>query len=99
MLKEIGSEFWKVELSNKINLSFDNQSNFMLSGRTALDFLIRDIKAQKSFKKVYMPSYCCYSMIEPFLRHGVDVIFYDVLINDNGGLKFDIDIDMNVMRY
>ena len=104
MLKEIGSEFWEVESTNKIYSKFDSQSIFMLSGRTALDFIIRDVMAQKSFKRVYMPSYCCHSMIEPFLKHGVEVIFYDVSINDNGGLKFDIDININcdaifVMQY
>lgn len=102
--KEIGSEFWEVECVEKENSNLDENGCFMLSGRTALDFIIRDIKVYKSFKRVYMPSYCCHSMIEPFLRHGVDVIFYDVLINDNGGLKFDIDIDMEcdailVMQY
>lgn len=103
-LKEIGSEFWEVECVEKANSSLDENACFMLSGRTALEFLIRDIKTQKSFKRVYMPSYCCHSMIEPFLRHGVDVIFYDVSINDNGGIKFNIDIDMEcdvifVMQY
>lgn len=103
-LKELGSEFWDVESTNNINSSFDTHSIYMLSGRTALDFIIRDVMAQKPFKNVYIPSYCCHTMIEPFLKNGVDVIFYDVLINDNGGLKFDIDINMEcdaiyVMQY
>jgi len=103
-MKEIGSEFWEVESTNNINLSFDIYSTYMLSGRTSLDFIIKDVMAQKSFKRAYIPSYCCHSMIEPFLKNGVDVIFYDVLINDNGGLKFDIDIKMEcdailVMQY
>lgn len=104
ILKEIGSEFWEVECVEKTNSSLHENACFMLSGRTALDFLIRDIKTQKSFKSVYIPSYCCHTMIEPFLKNGVDVFFYDVLINDNGGFDFDIDINMKcdaifVMQY
>lgn len=80
MMKEIGSEFWE-QLELKITCQErtepDNTVN-LLSGRTALDFIIRDIKASQTFQNVVIPSYCCESMIEPFVRNDVTVHFYKI---------------------
>lgn len=73
-MKEIGSDFWKAEL--KIS-----DIRFLLSGRTALEYIIRDIIFTRKINSVLMPSYCCYTMLEPFIRHGVDVRFYDVFFD------------------
>ncbi len=75
-MKEIGSSF---ELIN----TNGSDTRFFLSGRTALEFIIRDILAQGSVGTVFMPSYCCHSMLEPFVRHGLSVKFYDVFFEDN----------------
>lgn len=73
MLSEIGSEFWqKYDKSNKK----DENEIVVLSGRTALDFVIRDLKASGSFRTIMLPSYCCDSMIEPFVRNDIEVSFY-----------------------
>lgn len=75
MLSEIGSEFWqKYDKSNKN----DENEIIVLSGRTALDFIIRDLKTSGSFRSIMLPSYCCDSMIEPFVRNGIEVSFYQV---------------------
>lgn len=71
MIKEIGSEFW--ELPQK---RFDK--HFFLSGRTALEYIVRDIIVQSTARSVLLPSYCCHTMIEPFVRHGFSIRFYDV---------------------
>jgi len=78
---EIGSEFW-LELDDGATFgqsgSKDGHTFFLLSGRTALDYIIRDIKAGRKIDSVYIPSYCCESMIEPFVRNGIGVKFYEV---------------------
>jgi len=75
-MKEIGSEFW-LEWTKSKGITQDNCA-YLLSGRTALDFIIKDIKTQRRFISVMLPSYCCESMIEPFERNGVEVQFYKV---------------------
>lgn len=78
MHNEIGSEFWqKYDKSNKK----DGNEIAVLSGRTALDFIIRDLKASGDFRSIMLPSYCCDSMIEPFIRNSVEVSFYPVSHN------------------
>lgn len=92
MKKEIGSEFWSESLNNLHNdiryytgLEEFNPV-FALSGRTALDLIIEDIFLARKVESVYMPSFCCESMIEPFVKHGVNPVFYDVVVG-NGGLE------------
>lgn len=80
--REIGSDFWKTELKK-------TDTRFFLAGRTALEYIIRDILVEKTIKSVLMPSYCCYTMIEPFKRHCIQIRFYDVLFQD-GKLTVDI---------
>lgn len=75
-VSEIGSDFFKVEKNNTV---------FLLSGRTAEDYIIRDILETHTIKNVLMPSLCCHTMIEPFIRNGMSVSFYDVVYED--GLK------------
>lgn len=83
MISEIGSEFWNI-------LPKHRQEVFLLSGRTALDFIIRDIKEAGKADSALLPSYCCHTMIEPFLRHGMNIRFYDVYCNPDGGLCANI---------
>ena len=69
-VNEIGSEFWEPEKQGDVK--------YLLTGRTALEFIIRDILAEHKIKSVLMPSYCCHTMIMPFVLHGIEVRFYDV---------------------
>ena len=95
---EIGSEF-HIEISNLLDnidnreipkFGFDSHYLYLLSGRTAIDIICRDILASRRVQNVYMPSYCCSSMIMPFIENGINVLFYDVRYID-GGVYFDID--------
>lgn len=91
MIKEIGSEFWRTDslvLTDHRFLPSDDwpgEKQFFLSGRTALYAIIREIKESLGCSKsltAYLPSYCCHTMIEPFLQQGVSVDFYPVVFSD-----------------
>jgi len=92
MHREIGSEFWEADLGKDCKPISENTYQYLLSGRTALDFIIKDIKVSKEFKTVYLPTYCCHTMIQPFLDNGVTVGFYDVNYS-NGRYTYEIDFE------
>ena len=79
IMKEIGSEFWSTD-------SRRDEKLFFLSGRTALEFIIRDIKASRDVESVALPSWCCHTMIAPFFRHGIQIRFYQVFFDSQRGL-------------
>ena len=81
MEREIGSEFWTEayqSLGIQSILAQWAQPVLTVCGRTALDIIVEDILSSSQPKRVYMPSYCCHTMIEPFLRHGITAEFYNV---------------------
>lgn len=86
---EIGSDFWDVPLSNEV-IRFPPQAAWFVSGRAALSFIIEDIQAGQPLHSAALPSWCCHTMIEPFLTHGVKVLFYPVYPAPNGGLVKDL---------
>lgn len=90
MIKEIGSEFWEIEVNQKSTLISEKNYHLLLTGRTALDFIIKDIQRNKEIKSIYMPSYCCHTMIKPFFDHKIEVKFYDVNFK-NGQYTYEID--------
>lgn len=90
-MKEIGSEFWISD--EKLVPVSERDGLFVLSGRTAIDLILQDILKHRSVKNVYMPAYCCDSMIAPFLRLNIRVDFYDMFFD--GRLKYEIDADKN----
>ena len=75
---ELGSEFWGVPLCGKQNTLNDGNKLFALSGRTALELIAADLKAERGAKSIYMPAYCCDSMIEPFKKQGYEIKLYAV---------------------
>lgn len=101
-MKEIGSEFW-LEHSNSIVgkgsfnklIDFGNDKQLLYTGRTAIDYVLEDIK--ESIRSVYMPAYCCSSMLQPFYERGIDIKFYEVTIENNEivyDINFEKDIDI-----
>lgn len=84
MRSEIGSEFWDIPLNKEENGLFPPNTAWFLSGRDALRAVIRDIRARRHFCAVAMPSWCCDSMIRPFLEEGVEVRFYPVYPGEDG---------------
>ena len=92
---EIGSEYWEFEEElNNDNTEFWNLGQdvkFTLSGRTSIHYVLKNILLNKNVQKVYMPAYCCSSMIQSFIDLGIDVEYYDVYFNEE--LKYNIDLD------
>lgn len=88
-MNEIGSEFWTGStkcggngVESVLPLGYDVR--YVLSGRTALDIVIDDAQKARNIKKAYLPSYCCHTMIEPFIAHGIAIEFYDVVCSSIG---------------
>ena len=102
-IDEIGSEFWSgstPRLSNGKNdiNHMGYQIRYLLSGRTALDLIIKDIVVEKGLFKAYIPSYCCQTMIEPFIKNKIIVNFYDVDYGNEGLLiNYDMRNDCEVI--
>ena len=76
-MREIGSEFWLER--ERGALSHNRDGIYVLSGRTAIDLIVQDIVRTRRVKNVYMPAWCCDSMLLPFLAHRIHVDFYDVV--------------------
>lgn len=92
---EIGSEFWKFDgnliKDNSKFWNFGKDTKFVLSGRTAIFYVLKNILKHKKIRKVYMPSYSCYSMIQAFKDLEIEVEYYDVYFNEI--LKYNIDLE------
>lgn len=87
--REIGSEFWDIPVSEKGGVAFPLETEWFLSGRSALSTIVSDIQKKRNVKTVAMPALCCDSMILPFVKAGVEVRFYPVY-REEGRLKKDI---------
>lgn len=81
---ELGSEFWDMPSNETSATISDRQSRFVLSGRTALELVAQDLISDRGIRSVYLPAFCCESMILPFRRAGLELHFYDVIPSDNG---------------
>ena len=75
---EIGSEFWSVQVKDVPNHFFPKNTQWFLSGRSALTYILKDIIKKSTVHTVALPSWCCESMIIPFLKAGLKVYFYPV---------------------
>lgn len=92
-MKEIGSEFWNIPTRvERTKSPFPNNNSWYLSGRSALNAILDDLCNKHSIKTALLPSWCCDSMIKPFLSHGLKVEFYPVYL-DNNILVQDINAD------
>lgn len=94
MMKEIGSEFWNVPIQKHENTNiFNCDAQWFISGRSALRAIIRDLENKP--KSVALPSWCCDSMIRPFLLEGIEVKFYPIYFEH--GIKQDIRTDCDMI--
>lgn len=87
---EIGSEFWLEQNGNNsevppftVNETMDIK--YLMNGRGAINYLLNELKI--SNRTVYLPSYLCESVIQPFEEHNYSVYFYDI----NDDLTIDIE--------
>ncbi len=74
-MREIGSEFWDVPTADCRNHLFPDTAQWYLSGRGALKAILKDLEGCHT---AAVPSWCCDSMIRPFLEAGMEVRFYPV---------------------
>ena len=81
---ELGSEFWSVPQGDTAAALPDTNTQFVLSGRTALELVARDLIAERKIRSVCLPAYCCDSMLFPFQRAGLELRFYDVVPSGDG---------------
>ena len=81
---EIGSEFWNVPRGGMTTALPDTNTQFVLSGRTALELVARDLIAERKIRSVCLPPYCSTSMLFPFEHPGLGLRFYDVLPSADG---------------
>lgn len=89
MLGEIGSEFWDIPQTEE-NRRFSDRTAWFLSGRWALDFVLEDLLLDFTGPRTAaLPSWCCETMIRPFLNRGFSVKFYPVLPVSGGGVQAD----------
>jgi len=91
MVREIGSEFWDVPIGN-MNSLFPETTQWYIAGRSALKAIIHSMKAATS---VSMPSWCCDSMIKPFIEAGFSVCFYPVFWQN--GIVQHINVESDVL--
>ena len=93
---EIGSEFWDVPQGadnvNTNNRIFTKSTQWFLSGRSALQAIIKEFKGCRT---VAIPSWCCDSMVKPFVDAGLEVHFYPVYWEN--GLVQEIRYDSDVL--
>lgn len=87
MFDEIGSEFWIDR--NPEHLLWERDGVYALSGRTAIDLILQDVLRKRNVRNVYMPTWCCDSMLAPFQSRGIDVMLYDICFD--GNLHYLID--------
>ena len=93
-INEIGSEFWfDLEIKDIIT---ESQETLVLSGRTAIDVIIKDILKTRKIRNVYLPAYCCDSMIDPFIRNGIAVNLYDMYFDEKLQYLIDADLETDV---
>lgn len=84
--QEIGSEFWDIPQNKSNNNLFPQKVQWFASGRTALSVVVREIRSLHGVRSVAVPSWCCHSMIEPLVRHGLEIHAYPVYLDRNGRL-------------
>lgn len=90
-MNEIGGEFWEIPISKNENNIFPNNTQWYLSGRNALCSIIEQIGDKHT---VAIPSWCCDSMIEPFINAGYEVHFYPVIWDGQVKQKITLDCDV-----
>lgn len=84
-MREIGSEFWDAPTVPRPRKLFSEDTQWYVSGRSALRAIVEDL-TRCGAESVAMPSYCCDSMIRPFLEGGMTISFYDVCPERGVGL-------------
>lgn len=65
--------------------------SYTFSGRTAIEHALMDILINGKITNVYMPSYCCTSMTQPFIDKNIKIMYYNVYYDSTEGIRYEID--------
>lgn len=82
-MKEIGGFFPYVSKLSQPNTYFEDlcpeggELQFLMSGRCANYFALQDHAAADTKKVAYVPLYTCETVLEPFVKAGYELVFYD----------------------
>lgn len=90
MKLEIGSEFQKQNIENGKGIALPQNGSYVFSGRTAFDAVL---SYEPKIKSVLLPSYCCESMLVPFMEKGICIKFYDVSFNEKVNISITDSAD------
>ncbi|MCM1185075.1 MAG: hypothetical protein NC251_02675 [Lachnoclostridium sp.] len=102
---EYGSDFVEKEpITAKKGMFQGECIHDYLLGRTALDAIVQDAIMEYGIKTVLLPSYCCHTMIHPFVKRGLQIRFYDIVPAKGGGIRYCIDWEQHfdallIMQY
>lgn len=86
---EIGSEFWEVPVISTGKFAFQDNTRWFISGTSALEFILEEVSLRRTILTAAVPSWCCSSMIEPFMKRGIVLSFYSVIVDDQGMVVSD----------
>lgn len=73
-MSEIGG-FFELELSN--NSEYHKNALRLNTGRNCIEYILKTNK----YKKIFLPYYICYSVLEVINKLGIDVEFYNINYN------------------
>lgn len=90
-MSEIGSEFWDVPVCRDKKWIFPESVQWYLSGRSALKAIIEELKGARS---VSLPSWCCDSIVKPFIDAQIEVHFYPVYFQNVLVQERNMDCDV-----
>ena len=82
-MREIGGYFPYIEEPDNKNHYLDGlcppegDLRFLMSGRCANYLALEDFKKQQPHPVAYVPLYTCETVIDPFVKAGYELIFYD----------------------
>lgn len=98
MKLEIGSEFHQMPFETGKGFMYPQAQDSVLcfSGRVALATILKNLTG---IRKAMLPSYCCESMVEPFLRAGIETVFYQVNYKEGLQVQMDIPSDVDVLLW
>ena len=99
---EIDSWFWNVPTIEKENQFFRGDIKWFQCGRHGLRTIAAELR-RREVKSIALPSWCCETMIMPFIKNGVSVNFYPVTVDAQGNFSQNLsniqDWAMLVMDY
>lgn len=94
-MRVIGGPFSRVnttEYRNALHKCFPENTQWFISGRSALYAIIKEIQNKTTNRKILAPSFYCGSVVDILMSAGFEVSFYDVSASADYGIRRKIHI-------